>query len=673
MKANLRQYLFWFFSLFLLVMMIVMSLDAGISCDEVLHYNHSRDVWSFFSSDGENTNAINTPVTHLQYYGQSYDNIVTLLAEWFGVEDVYTFRHVMSAIAGWSTIIVTALFALWLTNNYWTALLVLILFAVSPTFIGHSLNNLKDIPFALSYIASLFFMARLFHGEKQFAYSDALLLTISIAFSISVRIGGLVLICYLYLFLLIWIFLNYRKRESTFFGEMRKRAVVVVGCSVVAYFLGILLWPYALQAPFANVIESHNVMSSFPDTFRQLFQGEVMWSDLMPWYYLPKSMLITIPLVVTIGLLIFCSFYRRVIRDERRMVHAMLLFAIAFPILLVIVTHANLYSSWRQFLFVYPCIIMLSALGLMFLIEKVKQNTVKLVVCTLFVIALLHPIRYMVADHPYEYIYYNQLVGGVRGAFGNYELDYYYVSQTEASEWLIDYFKKHDITTAKVKATYSVSWQFRNMPGVETSYFRNEERSMYDWDYAIITNRYVSPERLKDNRWPPHNVIHEVYVEGVPVCAVLERRDDSDYKGYVALERGDNKEAIEFFSESVEYDDDDEMIFYNFARALYNDGQRVKAVSMLNECLRINDSFEPALMYLGNIAVFEGKREEAMSYYGRLISVNRKYFEAYVKLAELTGEEDVQEAKAILRRCLKVNPSYQPAIEALIALNEKRD
>ena len=30
------------------------------------------------------------------------------------------------------------------------------------------------------------------------------------------------------------------------------------------------------------------------------------------------------------------------------------------------------------------------------------------------------------------------MVGGVKGAYGNYELDYYYHSTREASEWVIE-------------------------------------------------------------------------------------------------------------------------------------------------------------------------------------------------------------------------------------------
>jgi hypothetical protein len=34
--------------------------------------------------------------------------------------------------------------------------------------------------------------------------------------------------------------------------------------------------------------------------------------------------------------------------------------------------------------------------------------------------------------HPYEYVYYNELVGGVRGAYGQFELDYWCTSYREA-------------------------------------------------------------------------------------------------------------------------------------------------------------------------------------------------------------------------------------------------
>jgi hypothetical protein len=141
-------------ALLLLGLMMLAVPKAGINCDEVLHYDHSVDVYNYFASGGLDTSALHTPVTHLQYYGQSYDNIVTFIIKWTGISDVYGFRHIMSTVAGWLAIIVTSLFAVWL-SGYRAGLLTLFLFAISPTFLGHAQNNLKDIPFALAYISGI--------------------------------------------------------------------------------------------------------------------------------------------------------------------------------------------------------------------------------------------------------------------------------------------------------------------------------------------------------------------------------------------------------------------------------------------------------------------------------------------------------------------------------------
>jgi tetratricopeptide (TPR) repeat protein len=259
----------------------------------------------------------------------------------------------------------------------------------------------------------------------------------------------------------------------------------------------------------------------------------------------------------------------------------------------------------------------------------------------------------------------------LKGAYGNYETDYYYVSQTTASEWLIDYLKDKKTTEVKVKATYPVDWQFRNHPEIETSYFRYEERSQSDWDYAIITNRYISPYKLKNKIWPPEDALHIIYADKIPVCAVIKRKSKDDYAGYLALTEGKNKDAVMHFEKALRIDNSDEMIFYNFAAALYNDGQYQKADSVLRKGLEINPDFELILMYLGNIARSENKTEEAIGYYEKVIKANRKYFEAYVGIAELLAEKDVQKARLLLKTCLDMDPEYKPAIIAMAGTYRK--
>ena len=186
--------------------------------------------------------------------------------------------------------------------------------------------------------------------------------------------------------------------------------------------------------------------------------------------------------------------------------------------------------------------------------------------------------------------------------------------------------------------------------------------SMYDWDYAIITNRYIPVNKLTEGSWPPSGTIHTIYADSVPICAVVERKTKADYHGYMALEEGNLQEAVELFRSAIMVNDEDEMIFYNFARALYSSGFVQEADSVLKEGLKLNPDFEPALMYLGNIAAFRQQFDLALDYYSRLIRVNSKYFQAYVESAKIMLAGNIDGARGLLRRCLAINPGYKPAL-----------
>jgi tetratricopeptide (TPR) repeat protein len=673
MKESYLKYIFWSLLILVLAFILITSKYAGITCDEVLHYNQSKDVWNYFATGGEDKSALSNPVWHLSYYGQSYDNIVTFIAQWLKIEDIYSFRHIMSSVAGWLVIVVTALFSVWI-SGYRTGIFAVLLFAVTPLFTGHSHNNLKDIPFALGYIASLFFTLKFLKQENKNSIILILLLMLSIAFTISIRAAGAVVIFYLGLFFLVHYAIRYLRKEPVNSKELINRFLLVLLVSVSGYFLSIVLWPYALQDPIHNVIRAYKVMAHYPDTFRQIFEGKVEWSDFMPWYYLPKSMLITIPLAVSAGLLLFVFLARRWSAGNKSAEYFFIIFTVFFPLLFAIAQKSNVYSSWRQFLFIYPALVLLSAKGFDLLYEQITRPAIKYILIAAVLLLAVHPVKFMISNPGYYYMYYNQIVGGLKGAYGNYETDYYFLSQTEASEWLTDYIEsKGDTGKIKVAATFSVAWQFRKNPDVETSFIRFDERNQSDWDYAIINSRYVGPWKLKNKIWPDTDAIHIIYVEGVPVCEVLKRKSKDDLNGYQALEKGDYTAAAEFFSKALTTEHNDEMIFYNFATALQRKGEKARADSLLRLSLGVNPDFEEALMFLGNIAVADGRKKEAEDYYKRVLSVNRKYFEAYPLLADLYKYTDIKRSRNLLRSCLEINPHYKPAIKALADSYRKSD
>ena len=652
-------------ALAMLLAMLLISRDAGISGDEEVHYKQSEMVYSYFSTLGHDQSSLDTPKTHLKYYGQAFDNVVTILIHWFGIEDIYGFRHLMCSIAGWLTILITALFAAHMAG-YGAAILVILLFAVSPTFLGHAQNNLKDIPFALAYISSIYYSLRVIFAEPKPSRKDILLLILSIALSIGIRAGGILVIFYLGFFMFLKFVLDWVQEKQPGFKQLKNQLILFSGISISGYILGLILWPYALQNPLLHPWKSYQVMANFPTTIRQIFEGNFDWSDFHPWYYLPKYMAITIPLIVFSGLIAFFLTPKKNYSSNQKIKLALVGFSIVFPIAFVVLKQSNLYGSWRHFLFVYPGLVLISALGINAFLTKYKHQAVRISAGILVLVLAIHPFRFMAANHPYYYLYYNQLTGGLKGAYGNYETDYYYHSMREGAEWLQEYLKnKPSNSGIVVGGNFPSQWYFRGNKEVKFVYFPWQNRSALNWDYAIVANSYIPPYQLKNRIWPPANTIHTIFADGVPICAVVERVTKDDLSAIQEQNKGDNIKSALLFENAVRFDPQNELICYKFAEVLLATGEKDRAMQMLDKCLEINPDFEKAMVLLGDMALKDGSAQKAADYYEQTIGANRKYYSVYPKLAGIYAETDILKARKILKDCLKLDSKYIPALEAI--------
>jgi len=664
---------FWALLGMMLVALLFISRDAGISGDEEVHYKHSEMVYNYFKTLGKDQSALNTPKTQLQYYGQSFDNLTTILIHFFKIDDIYGFRHAMNSVAGWLAILITGLFAVWL-SGYRAGIFVIILFAVSPGFLGHLQNNLKDIPFALAYIAGVFFSLQTAFSESKPTKRTMALLVLSIAASIGIRAGGILIICYLVLFVMAYFIHQYYLTRKIDVMDIKSRLLQIGIISVSGYFLGLILWPYALNNPIINPWKSYQVMVHFPVTLQQIFDGGYLWSDSLPWYYLPKYMVITIPVIVLSGLVFFLIFSKKIFRNGKTLPFIMLIFTIVFPPVFVIIEKANLYGSWRHFLFIYPGIVLLAAIGFSEVFSGLKKQWARLGFVLVIVILAIHPIRFMVSNHPYYYLYFNQLTGGLKGAYGKYETDYYYHSMREGTEWLIAHLKEEKPQrNIRVGGNFPVQWFFRYYPNIDFSYFQYTNRSNANWDYAIVGNSYIRPEKLKNNIWPPSNAIHTVYADGVPICTVLKRQTYDDYKGITALDKMNNPEAERLLQNAIKIDTENELLYYKLAKSMLAQGKSKEANTVLSECMEFDPNYEPCLLLLANIAEEKGKKEEAVKLYENIIRLNRKYFVAYIKLANLQRVTDIAEARKTLKACLRISPKNIDAIQTLAATYDVSD
>jgi len=207
----------------------------------------------------------------------------------------------------------------------------------------------------------------------------------------------------------------------------------IAACFLVAGAVTYLAWPHLWGAPILRYLEGLGVISNFPDyPQRVLFNGQLYGDTDLPRSYLPILLNIqfTEPYLLSVyiglGILIW-----RLLRDRLRT--DLLIYigmGFAFPLFELILLNPPLYNNFRQILFLVPAMFMIAAFALEPVFSKITNTWARV----LLIIVIVLPGIYSSAKlYPYEYIYYNSLVGGTAGAQDRYELDYFRISLREVA------------------------------------------------------------------------------------------------------------------------------------------------------------------------------------------------------------------------------------------------
>jgi tetratricopeptide (TPR) repeat protein len=361
-----------------------------------------------------------------------------------------------------------------------------------------------------------------------------------------------------------------------------------------------------------------------------------------------------------------------------------LFFTAIFPIAYIIYKDSNVYGGWRHVLFIFPSLAVISALGVNKLISSFKQTYLQYIVMALFGLLTVLPIRHIIVNHPHEYIYYNTLVGGVKKAYGKYEMDYFYHSLKAASEWLIEnkIEKANPGDGEKIIVASNfitpLKYYFRNyMDKVKLVYIRYYERGNTNWDYAVIANSYIDPYQMKKKTWPPSNTIKTIDVDGKPINAILERKDKSEFTGYTMLTGGNAEASIPFFKAAISKDRNYEMVYYNLAQAYLNTGQFDRALEAVSKSLKLYPTYDRALNLLGMIYLNKREYNNALQVFRKNMDLNPKYFLSVYYIGVLYAQSgDYNTALKYLEKTLDKSPRYKPAyilIAQILDLQGKKD
>ncbi len=623
----------FFLALFIIAVALAFLVPkSAVNVDEQLHYPHAKQVINWYFTGGKDTSCLDTPVTNLKYYGQSVDNFTALFNRVFRVENEFLVRHYTGALFFWLLLLFSGLLAKNIGGSWKVATITVLSLVFMPRLAGQAFGNLKDIPFTTGYTAGLLMIAQLLKELPRIRWKTAILLGIVIAFTVSVRAGGFVLFAYLGLGILALLVLKpslFKKifSEKTILTRLFTQGVVIL---LVGYFGGLLFWPYALQNVFSHPLESLRIMEHYKVGIRQIFEGEMFWSIHLPWYYLPKWLLISTPLFILGGFALFLIFYAKSFfrkkTSEQHFFESFILFAFIFPVVYVIAIRSNLYSGVRQMLFTMPPLAILSALGVcrFFSYLKKHRNIFRISITALLLALLVLPLKHQIQTFPADYIYFNPLIGNKK-AWGNYEYDYYFHSIKQPADDLIKLAGEREITVAM---NCNLSNYFDDFPNIEYVYTRYLERSSADWDYAVLGIDYIHPFLLKNNLWQPENILKTYYHKGNPVAALIERKNKADFEGISAIKTGNFAKGIELIESALKNDQKNVWLFVNLLQAKLALNDLSDFPEILKKGKAIHPRYEPLYLLEAKYLYKLGKFDESDQKLNELFEINSRYLPA---------------------------------------------
>jgi hypothetical protein len=325
-------------------------------------------------------------------------------------------------------------------------------------------------------------------------------------------------------------------------GELRRdrirstlaRSALAGGIAwAIAWIFMIALWPWAHQDPIGNPVRAVLAALASPFKYPVLFEGAVTMSNELPRTYLARYLLITTPLEIGALAIVGLVAGSRDAWRDRTSAASLAFFAVGLwwlaPLLLATLSHPNVYDGIRHFLFTLPPLALMAALGVQKLADaaaglaertsspasRLQPRTLAAATAAGLALVMASSLTNHVALHPYQTTYFNGTVGGVAGAEGRYETDYWLGSYREAMEWVnaraVDEQREIRVLVAADPYSRDCAAAFAG-PGV--SLMHTAEKGLAGaipepFDYYVATTRYG----LHGN-FPDAPVAHRVGREG---------------------------------------------------------------------------------------------------------------------------------------------------------------
>ena len=476
-----------------------------------------------------------------RFYGAAFEAPLLLLTERvLRLEDprhVYLARHVLTHLFFLIGGFCCYLLALRLSGDRLVALLVMLLFLLSPRLYAHSFFNSKDPVFASAFVMALLFASRAFDKDSVGAYRQC---GVAAGLLVNLRIMGVVL------FVVVLVF----RAWAWFRAEGRAaRRWVATTTGAFALWGGLVLFislPYLWEDPVGRFSEYWTTLSDL--SF--VHSAAPPWDYMLRWFAISQPPVTLLLGLLGLGTLGFAAggVFRRGAggarpgaawgRGELRF-GGLLAACFALPLVAFALLRPGIYNDWRHFYFLHGPFCLLATFALMGLrqlpVRGLPKEWVSGAAGALTAAGLGVAALEMAQIHPHQYLYFNFLADRKtpEGLHARYEMDYWHLAMRQGYEYALRQAPSSPAINLK-----SLAKSMKDPIIYNVGILPAPARARLTYDPARDPDFYLSNFPL-DDYFPP--VLHQIKVYNNTVMTVatpdLARVDPAVADEYRALLR----------------------------------------------------------------------------------------------------------------------------------------
>jgi hypothetical protein len=326
-------------------------------------------------------------------------------------------------------------------------------------------------------------------------------------------------------------------------GDLLRIGGRTVAAMLIAWLTAIALWPW-LQVgnPITQFGEAFLYFANHPASWEFMHWGEMVHTTTLPWSYVPAQLLVRLPegFLLLLCIAVFSGIAgalatlrlgfaptalpwrsrlkKAVMATAQARLSLIVWVAATLPIAAIILQHSTLYDGIRHVLFLIPMLAVVASFGFVRiapLLHRVPKTTAAIAGAYVGHAALAFALL-----HPLQYASFNVFAGGVIGAYGRFEQDYWSLAVLPALRRLEERLDRED------------PGRFANNPPsikLCTGFHENMVAPMFrrPWQLEMEPAKadfIIESERWRCSQHLPVIVIDEVKRFGLPFARVLARQ-----------------------------------------------------------------------------------------------------------------------------------------------------